>query len=365
MSSIDISGLLSVVSNESPCGEDLEYDPGFIEIDKIAQGKPEQQIGSTVIAAQEPDWHEVENKSVDIFKRTKDLRIAVYLTQALLHKQGLIGLKDGLLLIKGLLDQYWDEVHPQLDPSENNDPTLRVNSIAAVCDAETMLKGIREAVLTDSNVFGRFSLRDIQYASGKVPIPSSMEDTVPEMGAINAAFMDTNVEDLQSLESVLLLSIETISDIESLLQEKLGVEQAADLSELSHILREVKRVLGEQLSHRGIEGVGEANIVDENTGAQSSHAENSDSKVAQGDMIETAAVKPALGVINNREDVIRMLDMACDYYSRYEPSSPVPLLLQRAKRLVSKDFMDIMRDLAPAGLTQIEEIGGVPTDDVK
>ena len=57
--------------------------------------------------------------------------------------------------------------------------------------------------------------------------------------------------------------------------------------------------------------------------------------------------------------------MACDYYSRCEPSIPVPLLLQRATLLVSKDFMEIMRDLAPAGLTQVEEIGGVPPDDVK
>ena len=362
-----LTQLLDGVSNQSPCGDDLEYDPEFIEIEKTVRGKPEQQIGTTVIPAQQADWREVENKSVDLFKRTKDLRIAVYLTQALVHNKGLAGLKDGLLLIKGLLDQYWDEVHPRLDPSEDNDPTLRVNSIAALCDAEMMLKGIREAVLADSNVFGCFTLRDIQYAGGKTPVPSSMEDTVPEVSTINAAFMDTPVEDLQSLESTLLRSIETVADIDALLLDKLGAEQTADFSTLTRILDEARQVIDEQLNRRGIEGVSGGDSVNGEAVAASSDAEGPETAMAQVDMTSGAAVAaaPVSGEGNNREDVIRLLDMACDYYARCEPSSPVPLLLQRAKRLVSKDFMEIMRDLAPAGLTQVEEIGGVPADDVK
>ncbi len=361
-----LTQLLNGVSSQSPCGEDLEYDPEFIEIEKTAQGKPEQQIGTTVIPAQQADWRVVESKSVDLFKRTKDLRIAVYLTQSLVHNKGLAGLRDGLLLIKGLLDQYWDEVHPRLDPSEDNDPTLRINSIAALCDAEMMLKGIREAVLADSNVFGRFSLRDIQYAGGKVPVPSSMEEAVPEVATINAAFMDTNVEDLQALESILQRSIETVADIDALLLDKLGTEQTADFSPLRQILNEAKQVIDEQLNHRGIEGVGGENSVDEDAAAASNHGDGPEATMAKIDTTGGAvAATPLSGEVNSREDVIRLLDMACDYYARCEPSSPVPLLLQRAKRLVSKDFMEIMRDLAPAGLTQVEEIGGVPTDDVK
>jgi type VI secretion system protein ImpA len=57
--------------------------------------------------------------------------------------------------------------------------------------------------------------------------------------------------------------------------------------------------------------------------------------------------------------VLRILDALCDYYARNEPSSPVPMLLTRAKRLVDKSFIDIIRDLAPAGLAEAEVIGGV------
>ncbi|NOQ69154.1 MAG: type VI secretion system protein TssA, partial [Gammaproteobacteria bacterium] len=71
------------------------------------------------------------------------------------------------------------------------------------------------------------------------------------------------------------------------------------------------------------------------------------------------SAQPVAGTINSQEDVIRVLDMACEYFKRHEPSSPVPLLLQRAKRLVAKDFMEILRDLTPAGVTQAEEISGI------
>src|SRR5882757_2776454 len=65
------------------------------------------------------------------------------------------------------------------------------------------------------------------------------------------------------------------------------------------------------------------------------------------------------GDINSREDVILQLDRLCEYYRRHEPSSPVPMLLRRAKRLVSKEFMDIIRDLTPGGVAEAELLGGV------
>jgi type VI secretion system protein ImpA len=69
------------------------------------------------------------------------------------------------------------------------------------------------------------------------------------------------------------------------------------------------------------------------------------------------------GAVKNPNDVIRMLDKILDYYARSEPSSPLPLLLQRAKRLVSKDFMTIMKDIAPDGVGQASTIGGISEDD--
>jgi len=65
------------------------------------------------------------------------------------------------------------------------------------------------------------------------------------------------------------------------------------------------------------------------------------------------------GSIQGREDIIRVLDQVCDWYARNEPSSPVPLLLVRAKRLVSKNFVELIQDLSPGGLTEIQTIAGL------
>jgi type VI secretion system protein ImpA len=65
------------------------------------------------------------------------------------------------------------------------------------------------------------------------------------------------------------------------------------------------------------------------------------------------------GTPQSREDIIRLLDQACDWYRRHEPSSPVPLLLERAKRLVSKNFIELVQDLSPGGLTEIQTIAGL------
>jgi type VI secretion system protein ImpA len=76
------------------------------------------------------------------------------------------------------------------------------------------------------------------------------------------------------------------------------------------------------------------------------------------------APRPAAlsGEIASREDVLRALDKLCAYYARYEPSSPLPILLQRCKRLVPMNFVDIVRELAPDGLGQIELIAGKTGD---
>ena len=71
-----------------------------------------------------------------------------------------------------------------------------------------------------------------------------------------------------------------------------------------------------------------------------------------------AAKQPATGEISSRQDVVATLDRICDYYARHEPSSPLPLLLQRCKRLVTASFLEIIQDVIPEAMSQAEAIGG-------
>jgi type VI secretion system protein ImpA len=65
-----------------------------------------------------------------------------------------------------------------------------------------------------------------------------------------------------------------------------------------------------------------------------------------------------LTAANTRAEALHLIDLACDYYDRNEPSSPLPLLLRRARRLADMGFIDILRDLAPDGLGQAQVVTG-------
>jgi type VI secretion system protein ImpA len=64
-------------------------------------------------------------------------------------------------------------------------------------------------------------------------------------------------------------------------------------------------------------------------------------------------------VVAGRADVVRLLDRICAYYDQHEPASPIPLLLQRARRMVDMRFADLLQDLAPDGLSQLARASGI------
>ena len=64
------------------------------------------------------------------------------------------------------------------------------------------------------------------------------------------------------------------------------------------------------------------------------------------------------GEIANRDDVLKSLERILTYYARHEPSSPLPVLLNRARSLVNADFATIVRNLIPDGMSQFENLRG-------
>jgi len=76
---IDVEELLKPVSEKEPCGKDLSYDSGFLALDGLIAGKPETQFS----AAEEPDWKAVRDACLELFEQSKDLRVAVKLSLAL------------------------------------------------------------------------------------------------------------------------------------------------------------------------------------------------------------------------------------------------------------------------------------------
>lgn len=335
---VSVDELLQPVTVESPCGDDLEYDPAFVAMERSAAGRPEQQIGDVIAPGEEPDWRAVKAMAVGLLGRTKDLRLAVYLTRALLAVDGLPGLRDGLMLILGLVRDHWEGFHPRLDPSDRDDPTTRINTLLNLCGPETMLRSLRNVELVNVKGIGRFTLWDYLAAEGKMPAPERRTDPPPTLSIIEAAFSGAEIEDLRRKAEAVHEAGAVLVAIESILTAKVGPSRAVGLSPLADMLGHIGSIIEAQLVRRGQAIPGAMGP-------------------AEGGAVETA-VEVREGEIRSREDVIRMLDRACEYFRRHEPSSPVPLLLRRARGLVSKDFMEIVRDLAPGGAQEAEKILG-------
>ncbi len=352
MASIDSEDLLASIDAGAPTGPDLEYDPAFIALEDALRARPEQQFGDVVVAEEAVDWGEVLRLAVEILTRSKDLRAAVYLTQALARLQHLAGLAQGLALIRGLLERYWDTLHPQLDPDDDLDPTARTNAILSLCDPEQLLSPLRGASFLTLPGLGGLSLRTVQIAKGEIAAPADEEETL-HYATIEAALADIPFDNLQTVIRQVNQSIADIAQIEGIIVDKSGINDAVSLGPLTQVLQEIKHFLDEQGRRLG-PAIAEAEIAN--------GAADSDNNGLPGSA-RPAAGKPRSDVINSREDVIAALDKIVVYYQKQEPASPVPLLLQRAKRLVAANFIELLRDLAPDALVQVEKITGTTADN--
>jgi type VI secretion system protein ImpA len=344
VTTIDTEHYLADLTPDRPCGDNLEYDPAFVDMERLLQGKPEAQFGATIIAAEPPDWKLIKASALELAGRTRDLRVGVALAQALLHSEGLPGFAAGLTLVTGLIERQWAQLHPQLDPSDGDDPVMRVNILAGLCDASLTLNGLRDAPLAVAPAHGRFSLRDIEVANGE--LPPAGDQARPQAAAVQAAFMEMELPRLQALVVAAQIACEQLAAMEKALMRLVGAAKTLDLSALARLLARVRDLSAERLSQRPDATPPEAELPSATAALPGTAA---------------SAARPASGVgdsITTRAEVIKALGLILDYYRIHEPSSPVPLLLERARRLVPMGFLDIIRDLAPDHIAELQKIQG-------
>ncbi|MCS3747962.1 type VI secretion system protein ImpA [Xanthomonas arboricola] len=333
--------LLAPISDDAPAGPDLEYDPDFLRLERDAAVRPERTLGESVIAAEEPDWDKVQALALELSRRSRDLRIAGKLGAAWLRLRGLPGWADTLALIRGLLEQHWDSVHPQLDADDDNDPTSRINALVGLGDPMGLLGALRTTPFVQSPRLGRFSLRDLRVANGTLKLPEGQ--TGPSLAEIEACCLDCTLETLAASAQAIGDASAHARAIDALLTEHVGTA-APDLRPLLTDLRELERfVLPHWQARDG--------------SATPASADIDAAPAGEGDDGARSSARPP-GAIAGPDDVLRRLDEICAYYARCEPSSPVPMLLRRAQRLVGCDFLALMKELAPAGIDDLQRVTG-------
>jgi type VI secretion system protein ImpA len=350
---MDVSILLQSKGDDAPSGSDPEYDPDFTEMELAAQPGEETVIGDQVTPATDPDYREVQNKALAVLERAHDLRAAVFLSDAILQSEGVQGFADVTTLMRGMLEDFWDTCHPMLD-EDDGDPTMRVNAVQDICGQPDGMGGpspvyrsLRRAALTESRGFGRFSMRDIEIAEGLIAAPAHM-DHIPDTATISAAFQDSDDDVLNARFSAIETIEANIRAISAVFDEQTP-GQGPELDPLLKLLRQMTQKM------RSYGSMGET----EQTTPTEDETDGAD--------VVSAPSRPvgggAPGAINSPTDVANTIDRIIAYYKREEPSSPLPLLLERAKRLVGADFLTIINDMAPRGLENVHLVGGIEDED--
>jgi len=342
---VTLESLLLETKESPPCGPNLEHDLSFFEFEEAARTKPEQRLGNAVKPAEDPNWQKVVDFGQNLLARTKDLRVATLLTRALTRTEGIPGLAVGLGLIHGLLDRYWDQVYPQLEADQGPEDAerQRLSALAALTDPETVIdpetirRDLRDAHLVNTREHGQLQVREVEIALGRLVPPRSASASPPKGLAeihrqIAAAFGSDRM-----IPTLVREAHGHLAGIQTTIAEHLGADRGIDVKPLMQslecLIEACDTALGVQTASTG--------------------APKSDN----GQSPSTAAPIVA-GEIHTREDAVRVLDLVCKYLEHHEPSNPAPLFIRRAQRLMTKNFVEIVKDLMPDSLSNLEKLAG-------
>lgn len=338
MNTMNIDALLAPVSSEHPCGENLEYDADYMAMEQASAGKAEQQFGDTIIPAEPADWNKVERLALDLLSRSKDLRVMLVLTRAWTQLRGLPGYASGLQLIQQSLLLYWEPLWPLLEEDGERDPFYRINALAALGDKSALTSAVRQAPLLRS-ASDQLSLRDASA------LLDGSKTECPEFPGGRARLTDELARGEQPGIAAIISISERLQTIRETLTEQLG---ESGVPEMEQLLKMVNIIAA------SCEATDLSSLIPTlSAQPEASSAEAPAPRPVVQKEADWRSVKPT-----SRADAQLMLEKVKQYFVQHEPSHPAPLMIDRVQRMIEMDFMDIIRDLAPDGVHQLENIFG-------
>lgn len=331
---IDLEDLLRPGAGPEACGPDLKYDPVYIELEDKAAGTPGTEMGEARTVGVPPDWPAVWSMLPGLLRQSKDLRLAVMASRALAFIDGPPGAAQGLALIQELLTRYWPVLHPKLDPDDGT-PLARKHALQILVRSQGIRDVLSEHVLINDNFFGKITLGGMLRALAGV---SEAGDPKPEQAQ---ALLADHKPVRDATVTASLSAARTLETLSAQLEQ--WQVRGLDLRALVSFFQ--------QVAHQ---------FAPDDVAA--APAPSTQAPVPTGTSPVAAPLRK--GAIGNTADVVATLDAICAYYAQAEPSSPVPLILRRARRLVGADFNHILRDLAASGISDFERVSGSPVPDL-
>ncbi len=329
---IDFEVLLQPISEESPSGESLRYSGIYDEIAEARRADDDlMNQGEWKTDLKTADYSKVIDLGISALStQTKDLQIAVWVSEAVARKHGFAGFRDSLLLLSGFQERFWETLHPEID---EGDMEGRANAISWL-DIQFPL-ALKKIAITGGLGYSFHDWED----SKKFDFPEGMESLpVEERTKLNelkaqaekerrvtsnlwvAEKAETRRVAVEKINFVIDECWVAFNDLNGIIEEKYDRNQMPGLSNVKKALDDIHTQVKKLLEEKRLEEPDPVEEVEEVTEGESGAVSDGGGK---GD-------GSVSGAINNRKDALRRLAEIAAFFTQTEPHSPVSYLVQRA-----------------------------------
>lgn len=325
---------------QGECGPNLEYDNAFLELQQAARGKPETQFEP----ATPSDWNQVESASLALLAKSRDLRLVQLWLESQLNLKGLITLPEGLNAFASLLEVAWPAVNPPLDEA---DPYERLNVIESLGFGGSFFQSLRNCSVVRNPRLGELRLKDFEVLTGNSP-----GTELPVTRAQVEQYFRSPESKASVLDALVLSSQQGLARIHSALARHVETDRIPQLTEVKTLFVCLQSCLPvPQMEQNPMALPPNTLCESHSTNETSAPVHSTGFNVGQG--------------IQSRAQALTAIDQVCAYLESAEPTNPAQLLLKRARRLIDKNFMQLMKDLAPEALAEVAKIMGVNPDSLE
>ncbi|MBZ5604875.1 MAG: type VI secretion system protein TssA [Acidobacteriia bacterium] len=331
---IDIDALLEPISPDAPSGADLRYSPLTDQIkearrrdDDIAQGVWKRDLKT----AEYPQVIKLSREALS--KKGKDLQIAAWLAEALVHQEGFPGFQQGLELMQRLLENFWDTVFPQID--DDGDLELRATPLSWV--ATQLDAAVRSVPLTRAghNWYQYKETRGIPTEEEARMDPNKQQrreqaladGTLPPE-EFEKGFETTPAEFSQKIYDDLGALLERVRRLGSLCDEKFG-DASPDFGPLRTTIEEVQLTARMLLNKKGGPAAVAQDEPEESSEAEPAYETPADAAAAAPQRVRrrTGGADPA-----DADDAAERLMSVARFLRKENPYGVAPFLIPRALR---------------------------------
>lgn len=242
---IDIESILTAIEGENPAGENLRYTPTYDEIQEARREDDQLDRGEWDRDVKTADWEAVKQLAVEaLTEKTKDIQIAVWLLEALIKTDGFQGLDLGLQLLSGLMENFWENVYPEI---EDDDLDYRIGPLEFM--NEKLWLPVKQIPLTDSTAGNPYSWIQWKEATEAGNDEAAIAEGKLGIEEFEKAVTRSSKAFYQGLNDQIEQCIEAFNHYDNLLDEKFGSE-APRTADFKQSMEDCQRFIAKTLKQK-------------------------------------------------------------------------------------------------------------------